>query len=99
MAKPQPLIKAHLDAKLDALTRELKKLTAFREVAATRGDVRDAVQHFTKRFDALDDRLESVEVQLEAIKESITFRREFENLVRELKAQGIRLDERRIFVV
>ncbi len=99
MPKPQPLTKAHLDAKLDALTRELKKLVAFREVAATREDVRDAVQHFTKRFDAIDERLDSIEVQIEAIKESMTVRREFENLVRELKAQGIRLDDRKIFVV
>jgi predicted nucleic-acid-binding protein len=98
MPKPQPLTRAHLDAKLEAVARVLHKLVAFRDVAATKGDVREAVQHFNKRFDAIEERLDAVDVQLEAIKESLTFRREFTNLVRELKAQGIRLDERRIFV-
>ncbi len=87
MTKPQPLTRAYLDARLEAQTAVLRR------------DVRELVQHFTKRFDDVDQRLDSIDVQLEAIKESMTVRREFENLVRELKAGGIRLDERRIFVV
>ncbi len=33
-----------------------------------------------------------------ALKESFTLRQEFKNLVPELKAEGIRLDEQKIFV-
>lgn len=57
-----------------------------------------------KRFGGVEDRLDRVESvlhehaqKLDAILEAVATRRELQNLVRELKAQGIQLDETRIF--
>lgn len=58
------------------------------------------------RFDKTDKRLEGIErrldehdAKLDAILEAVATRRELQNLVRELKAQGINLDETKIFAL
>ncbi len=68
-------------------------------------DLRDLRKHVDGRFvevinrlDSMDSRLEVVEAELTAIKELLTFRKEFENLIRELKVQGVHLDEKKIFL-
>jgi hypothetical protein len=62
---------------------------------------REIMDHVTKSFAA--ERLRSadesnkVHVELEAIKEMLAYRQEHRNLVRELKAQNIRLEDAKIF--
>lgn len=46
----------------------------------------------------MKDGFEGVHAELEAIKELVAVRKELQNLVRELKTQGLALDESRIFV-
>lgn len=50
-----------------------------------------------KRFDGLDQRLDEMEIKLDAIMEMLVTRKDIHNLVRALKKQGIKLDESEIF--
>jgi hypothetical protein len=75
-----------------------------RQDMATKADIRDLVQHFLKsqdvqdkHFNELVEKLTSVELKVEAIMEMLSTRKQLQSLVRELKAQGIRLDESKIF--
>ena len=52
-----------------------------------------------KRFDTTDKTLTQHGTKLDAIMESVATRKEVHNLVRELKAQGIELDDTKIFAV
>ncbi|MFA6587783.1 MAG: hypothetical protein WCT08_01805 [Patescibacteria group bacterium] len=75
-------------------------------------DIRQVISHFNKsqgeqnrrldsidtRLDAFDIRFDSVDTRLEAIMSMLATRKEMHNLVRELKNQGINLEEARIFV-
>jgi hypothetical protein len=46
----------------------------------------------------VNEKFGQVDIKLDAVMELLAHRREFENLVRELKAHGIKLDESKIFV-
>jgi uncharacterized protein YicC (UPF0701 family) len=61
------------------------------------GSIRDLKQHFDRRLSGIEDRLGVVETKLDAIMVELATRKELRNLVRELKAQGIRLDETKVF--
>ena len=61
------------------------------------GSIRDLKQHFDRRLSGIEDRLGVVETKLDAIMAELTTRKELRNLVRELKAQGIRLDDTKVF--
>lgn len=59
-----------------------------------------------QRFDAVDEELKAmrerfdrIDVELSAIKSMVVIRQELNNLVSQLKGQGIKLDEDKIFVV
>lgn len=81
-------------------------------VATIREDIRGVIQHFnesqneqngvlrahTDTLKAHSDILEQLDIKVTALFEMSAVRAEFENLIRELKAKGIALDERRIFV-
>lgn len=61
---------------------------------------------FEKRFDAIDEqfkavreRFDRVDIELSAVKSMVVIRQELNNLVLQLKGQGIKLDENKIFVV
>lgn len=80
-----------------------KELSTLRD--DIRLDLRDLRKHvdgrfseLVSRFDGVDRRFDVVETELAAIKEMLTFRKEFENLIRELKLKGIGLDETKIFI-
>lgn len=61
------------------------------------GSIRDLKQHFDRRLSGFEDRLGVIEIKLDAIMIELTTRKELRNLVRELKAQGIRLDDTKVF--
>lgn len=72
--------------------------------ASFRTEVRDLASHFNhsqgaqnQRFDRIDASIDEMDTKLSAIMEMLTTRQEVRALVRELKAQGIKLDETRIF--
>lgn len=50
------------------------------------------------RFSSIETRLTGVETKLEAIMDMLATRKELLNLVRELKARGVAVDESKIFV-
>jgi hypothetical protein len=75
--------------------QDIGQLIDAKNQAQTR-DIYDRIAQTEKRF---EQRFESVDQQLEAIKESLVFRQELHNLVRELKAQGIKLDEGKVFAI
>lgn len=59
-----------------------------------------------QRFDVVDEelramreRFDRIDVELSAIKSMVVIRQELNNLVSQLKGQGIKLDEDKIFVV
>lgn len=99
------LTKSDLEEIRSLLTTELdNRFREFRETAATKKDIRDLITHFnesqgtqTAQLGAIDYRLQEIGVELGAIKEMLAFRKQLENLVRELKAQGIILDETKVF--
>lgn len=91
----QQLTKEHFDDVLHGL----------RDTMATKGDIREITSHFNKsqglqneRFDRMDERFDRIDAKLEAIIEMLTMRQEMRNLVRELRGQGLMLDESKIFV-
>jgi hypothetical protein len=87
MPKPvKPITTEHLRAAGQDIARHFNK-----SVGLVRGDVAALRTEMHEEFD-------KVHVELEAIKELLVFRKEFENLVREIKARGMDLDETRIFV-
>lgn len=91
----QPDIKqavATLDKKFGAVDRQLEALDA-----RLTGSVRDLKEHFDRRFAGVEERLAVVETKVDAVLAELATRRELRNLVRELKAQGIRLDESKVF--
>lgn len=72
----------HMTSSIGSVGRDVKELRT--EVHEIRTEMKDG--------------FESVHVELEAIKELVAVRKELQNLVRELKSQGVVLDESRIFV-
>jgi len=81
-----------LDAKIEGVRTELV------------GSIRDLNTQFMQsqadqnaRLDRMDARLEEVDTKVSAIMEMLATRKEVRALVRELKAQGIKLEESRIF--
>lgn len=65
---------------------------------------REIIAHFiegqgvqNKRLGEMDARFDEVDAKLDAIMEMLAMRHELRNLVRELRAQGIKLEETRIF--
>lgn len=87
MPKPaKPITTEHLTTAVQDIARHFNASVGLvrADVAALRTEIHD-------EFD-------KVHVELEAIKELLVFRKEFENLVREIKARGMDLDEARIFV-
>lgn len=64
--------------------------------------IRDLVQHFNESQSGqtaqIDARFDEVDSKLTAIMEMLTLRKELRSLIRELKAQGIRIDESKVLV-
>ncbi len=52
-----------------------------------------------ERLDHMDERLGTMDAKLDALLEAVATRRELHNLVRELKARGVTLDESKIFAM
>ena len=87
MPKPtKPITTEHLSAAVQDIARHFNE-----SVGLVRGDVTTLRTEMHEEFD-------KVHVELEAIKELLVFRKEFENLVREIKARGMDLNEAHIFV-
>ncbi|MEK7636816.1 MAG: hypothetical protein AAB402_00295 [Patescibacteria group bacterium] len=67
-----------------------------------RSSITDLARHFTgslgKEREHTDQRFDEVDAKLDAIMEMLAMRQEMQNLIRELKAKGIILDESKIFV-
>jgi hypothetical protein len=83
-----PLSKTDFDAALHDL----------KSTMATKDDIRDLITHFNKSQGLQNETLKQIDIKVTAVLEMGAIRQEVENLVRELKAQGIVLDEQRIFV-
>ncbi|MBI4092875.1 MAG: hypothetical protein HY420_03040 [Candidatus Kerfeldbacteria bacterium] len=90
-----------------ATTTDVKTLGSRLEATIKR-NTREIVAHFNAsqgeqnkwikgEFEKVDQRFDEIRVELEAIKEMLAMKQELRNLVRELKAKGIELDESRIF--
>ena len=66
-----------------------------------RASTREILDHFTKSQGVqntwIKEEFDKVHVELEAIKQLLVYRQELHNLVRELKAQGMTLNESKIF--
>lgn len=94
------LTKPDLEEIRSIFTTELEsRFHDLRKTVATKPDIRDLIAHFNQSqgkqnasLEALGEGLQEVGVALAAIKEMLAFRKQLENLVRELKAQGIVLD-------
>ena len=67
--------------------------------AELKGDIRELVHHFSEGQGKQNETLREIELKVSAILEMGAVRQEVINLVRELKAKGVPIDERRIFVV
>ena len=96
MPHSSPITQAHLDGAVETI----------------RGDIREVIRHFNEsqteqnrrideRFDAVDGRLNEIADDLAKVKlavlDYLMTDRALRNLVQELKAHGIALDEKRIF--
>jgi hypothetical protein len=79
----------------DSLPGEAMERGGLRRDTGARFDSADA--RLDRLTTEMHDEFDKVHVELEAIKELLVLRKEFENLVREIKARG-NLDETRIFV-
>lgn len=84
----EQLTKKHFDDVLHGL----------RETMATKEDIRGAISHFNKSQGLQNERFDRIDAKLEAIMEMLTMRQEMHNLIRELRGQGLTLDESKIFV-
>lgn len=91
MAKrPSPtLTKAHLEWAIQGVNEGFRHLYQSQAQGFKKVD-----EHLMR----IDDRLDGMDIKLDAIMESLATRKEVQNLVRQLKAQGIVLDESKIFV-
>lgn len=58
---------------------------------------RDIIHHVNEGQELNAQRFDEVDVKLAAIMEMLAMRHELRNLVRELKTQGIKLEETKIF--
>lgn len=90
-----------------ATTSDVKTLGSRLE-ATIKENTREIVAYFNasqgkqnewikKEFKKIYERFDEIAVELEAIKDMLAMRQELRNLVRELRAKGIELDESRIF--
>lgn len=68
-------------------------------------NTRTIISHFNQsqglqngRLEHIEDELAEVHVKLDAITKMLVMRQEMHNLIRELKAHGMALDESKIFV-
>jgi len=99
-----------LDVKIDGVRSELSeqiarvdgKVDGFRQDLV--GSIRDLNAQFLQsqaeqnaRLDRIGGQLEEADAKISAIMEMLATRKEVRALVRELKAQGIKLEESRIF--
>jgi hypothetical protein len=92
-----------LSAKIDSVRTDLvAKIDGSREELV--GSIRDLNTQFmqsqadqNKRLDRIDSHVEEVDTKVTAIMEMLATRKEVRALIRELKAQGIKLEESRIF--
>lgn len=83
------LTKAHVDGAIQGVNEGIRHL------------YQSQAQGFKKvdgHLIRIDDRLDGMDIKLDAIMEAVATRKEMQNLVRQLKAQGIALDESKIFV-
>ncbi len=99
-----PLTKKELDLTITEFRKELRG--RFDNIDATMvSDKQDIISHFNKSQGLQNDRLERIEqevleanTKLNAIMDALATRQEVRNLVRELRGQGLTLDESKIFV-
>ena len=83
------LTKAHLDGAFSTVNENIGYL------ARTQAQ---GFKQVDSRFMKVDERLDQIDTKLEAIMEMLAMRKEMQNLIRQLKVQGIVLDETKIFV-
>lgn len=88
-----PLTDKDLKAIRSALRPEFE-----RQTETLKDSIRGLNENLNAGQGAQNERLDRIEARLDAIVEMLTLRKELRNLIRELKAQGITLDERRVFV-
>lgn len=81
------ITKAHLDASEGRVRSSITYLD--REVA----------HGFRELWNDMDEQFTKINTKLNAIMEAVATRKEMHNLFRELKHQGIHVDESRIFVM
>lgn len=69
---------------------------------ASKRDLQALRQEMNERFQAMQQemnvRFEQVDIKLDAMLELLAHRKELYNLVRELKAKGVEIDETKVFV-
>ncbi len=98
----EPITQSDLKAGLSNLRESLEfTITA---------NTREIIGHFNKsqgfqnermekEFSTIHEEFAEVRVKLDAITEMLAMRQEMRNLIRELRSQGLTLDESKIFVV
>ncbi|MEK7538127.1 MAG: hypothetical protein AAB619_04120 [Patescibacteria group bacterium] len=87
------ITKTHLDASEQRIRSSITDLA--RHFTGSLGKERE---HTDRRFDEVNSNFDEVNAKLDAITEMLAMRQEMQNLIRELKAKGIILDESKIFV-
>lgn len=98
----QSLTKEYFDEVIHGLRDTIHGV---RETMATKEDIRGVISHFNKSQGLQNKQLGRVEqdlleanTKLNAIMDALATRQEVRNLVRELRGQGLKLDESKIFV-
>lgn len=99
-----PLTKKDLDLTIGQFRKEIRG--RFDNIgSAMVSDKQDIISHFNKSQSLQNERLERIEqavlesnTKLNAIMDALATRQEVRNLVRELRGQGLTLDESKIFV-
>ena len=61
-------------------------------------NTKDIISHFNQGQGFQNERMDQTDSKLDTIIEMLTMKREMRNLIRELKAQGMVLDESKIFL-
>lgn len=98
MAKQESSVftKAHLDGAFSSVNENIGHLARTQAQGFTQIDTR--FTRIDNRFTKVDERLDQMDTKLDAIMEMLAMRKEMQNLIRQLKIQGIVLDETKIFV-
>ncbi len=103
MSQSEYVTKGHFDTAVSVIRRDIRDVIShFNKSQAAQNERLNKIEHrldrMEKWMDGFDDHFEEIDAKLTAIMEMLTTRKELRNLIRELKAKGIVLDESKIFL-